>query len=128
MKSKKQPYNKRISKIPDEELPFINLGIRAGEFVLTTLSLEETPWYESPEEIEAALGKSIEVQVRVKALVKVMRKCLTASEFKAMRLHYLHNMSYRQAGLHMGRNASTVYRYVQRGIKKIRVELEVPEG
>lgn len=127
MTSKKKSPRKYESGTLHEALPQIRLGIRAGDYRVGTLSLEDSPWYESPEEVDAGLKLSEETHAQAQALLDLMRECLTSSEFTAMQLHYLYSMPYRQVGLIMDRNASTVYRYVQRALKKIRLHLNLPE-
>ena len=128
MASKRHQPRKPEPSIPNQALPSMHLGMRAGDFRMGTLSRENSPWYESQEEVEAALEKSTKTRAEAAAVIEVMRECLTPSEFKAMQLHYLYNMPYRQIGLIMERNASTAYRYVQRAIKKLRKQLELPES
>ncbi len=126
MTTKHQALKQSVSCVVDEELPPLRLGLRAGVHRYESLSLESSPWYESPEEVEAAIVQCEKNRAQVVALLTIMRETLTLSECRAMELHYLQGMSYRQAGLVMGRNASTVYRYVQRAIKKMKARLDIP--
>lgn len=125
MTSHSQPPRKRQSAISNEALPSMRLGARAGGFRMEMLSRENSPWYESPEDVEAALELSKKTRAEAADIIEVMRECLTPSEFKAMQLYYLYSMPYRQIGLIMDRNASTAYRYVQRAIKKLRTHLDI---
>ena len=125
MTTKNTTPRSRTNSPLNEALPQIRLGARSGKFVLDSLSQEDTPWYESQEDIETALEESRKRRQLIETLMPIMRECLTDDELEAMHLYFLHAKTYRQVGVIMDRNASTILRYVHRSIEKIRDHLGV---
>ena len=125
MKTPKTTRLKRSLNPLNESLPPMRLGVRTGNFILEAMDHAQTPWHETPEEIEEAIEHHELCREQVKVLLPIMQECLKPVEYEAMRLHFLEGKSYRKIGVIMDRNASTALRYVQRSIKKLRTHLGV---
>lgn len=78
------------------------------------------PWYETDEEIEAGLVWGKEKAKLLKRTRARMAKRLTPVERRSIELYYFEDMNYREAGSAMGLNASSVYRAIQRALRKLR--------
>lgn len=120
MNTSKSKRSKRSLNPPSETLPPMRLGVRTSNIILECMDRAQTPWYETPEEIEEATQHHELCRSQVNILLPIMKECLKPAEYEAMCLHYLEGKSYRQIGRIMDRNASTALRYVQRSIKKLR--------
>ena len=94
-------------------------GRPAGAFVLQRLTLAQTPWHED----EAAIRRGLEWGRKKARMLRwvesqmILR--LTPIKRRCIELYYFHGMNYREAGQILDVNASSVYRGVQRGIRKL---------
>ena len=96
------------------------LGLQAGPYRLDTLTPSQTPWHEDHETIQHALAwgrKKAKLLLWVRSQM-VLR--LTAVERRCIELYYFQGLNYREAAAVLGVNASSVYRAVQRGLRKLR--------
>ena len=96
------------------------IGMRAGDFVLVGLTLARTPWYEDEEAIRRGLkwGRKKARMLRWVESQMVLR--LSPIERRCIELYYFEALNYREAASVLEVNASSVYRAVQRGIRKLR--------
>ncbi len=96
------------------------LGRAIPPIVLEFLSAARRPWHEEPEAVRAGLcwGRKKErllEWVRAQMLLR-----LTVTEQHAIELYYLRGLSYRDTAMLLDVNPSSVYRSVERGIRKLR--------
>ncbi len=108
-----------------EPLRSQRLGTQAGPFMIDALARENTPWFESSEDIEAGLAWGREKEALLKRVREWMAACLSDMERKSIALYYFENLNYRDAADRLGVNASTVCRAVHRATDKLRAELEM---
>jgi predicted DNA-binding protein (UPF0251 family) len=107
-----------------EPLRSQRLGTQAGSFMIDALARENTPWFETPEDIEAGLAWGREKEALLARVREWMAACLSDMERKSIALYYFENLNYRDAADRLGVNASTVCRAVHRATEKLRVELK----
>lgn len=98
---------------------------RRFAFTADPRELESVPeewglWYESAAEIEQGLYWGRRKARLLRWVWVTMERRLTVIERRCIRLHFLNAMSYREAGVALGRSASSVCRAVWRGIGKLR--------
>ena len=110
----------RILDFGDFQLNSERLGRVAEFFLLDRLNNENSPWYEAPEQIEAALRWGKEKERRLNWVRSMMSLYLTSVERKSVTLHYLRDLSFREASKIMGVSPSTVHRALRRGVDKLR--------
>ena len=85
---------------------------------------EDGLWYETPEEVEAALDEGRERADRLVLLVKLIGECLTAPQCTCAKLHYLEGKSLREIATITGVHFTTVHQHVRAATKKLRREVE----
>lgn len=90
--------------------------------VLRYFSLEQGAWHETREEVEAGLAWGNEKAHLLRWVRKQMARKLTARERRCVELYYFEGLTYREAGQITQTNASSVYRAVKRGLRKLRTE------
>lgn len=117
-------HNQHLFSIPtsvanETSLPAQRLGKRAGDYALERADNEHSPWYETPEEVEAGLEYGREKDEQLQRVAQVMVDLLNEDERVTMELRYKHGLTYRQIAEIMDRNASTIHRRIQRCIRKI---------
>jgi len=84
------------------------------------LHAKHIPWYEDTETVRRGL-KWGRKKARLLAWVRAqMFLRLTPVERRCIELYYLRGLNYREAGAVLGVHASSVYRGVRRGIRKLR--------
>ncbi len=95
-------------------------GMLARDFILASLTLAQTPWYEDEEAIRRGLewGRKKARMLRWVESQMVLR--LSPIERRCIELYYFEALNYREAASVLEVNASSVYRAVQRGIRKLR--------
>lgn len=107
--------------LPDElRIRPLFIGPQAGTFVLQQLTLAQTPWHEDEEAIRRGLewGRKKARMLRWVESQMVLRLSLT--ERRCIELYYFKGLNYRECAMVLGVNASSVYRGVQRGIRKLK--------
>ncbi len=103
----------------DDDCPRPQFGKRTAFHLLENLPISSGPWYESPAEIEAAFRATAERERRVAWMLRRIDK-LPPVERSSVRFHYFEGLSYRDAGLRLGLNASSVLRAAERGLRRLR--------
>lgn len=96
------------------------LGKPVSPLLLEFLSSARRPWHEDPAAVRAGLRWGRQKQ-RLLAWVEcqmVLR--LSAAERRSIELYYFRDLNYRDAAHVLGVNPSSVYRAVQRGLRKLR--------
>jgi DNA-directed RNA polymerase specialized sigma24 family protein len=83
----------------------------------------DSPWHETPEDIQDALDYGCEKARLLKWVRRHMRSKLTARERRCVELLFFRGLSYRQAAERIGIHPSVVHRSVQRGLGKLRRQL-----
>lgn len=96
------------------------LGMQAGDFVLVALTLTQTPWYEDEEAIRRGLEWGRKKARMLRWVRSQMALRLTPIERRCIELYYFEALNYREAAIVLEVNASSVYRAVRRGIRKLR--------
>lgn len=106
------------------------LGRAIPPIVLEFLSADQRPWHEEPESVRAGLCWGREKEQLLEWVRAQMRLRLTAVERHAIELYYLRGLSYRDTAKLLGVNPSSVYRSVERGVRKLRAAAKAnpPEG
>ena len=104
----------------EAELRPMNLGMPAAQFVYEQLTNAKTPWYETEGQIQEGLRRGQRKARKLMWVRAQMLLRLSTVEQKSIELYYFKDLNYRQAAAVMGLNASSVYRAVQRGIRKLR--------
>jgi RNA polymerase sigma factor (sigma-70 family) len=84
------------------------------------IRVTQNPWYETPEEVAAGLAWGREKARLLRWVRKRMGERLTLRERRCIELYFFQGMTYREAAVKTGVNASSVHRAVQRGLRKLR--------
>jgi DNA-directed RNA polymerase specialized sigma24 family protein len=100
------------------------LGRRVSPILLEFLSATKHPWHEELEDVRAGLRWGREKERLLAWVESQMRLRLTAVERRSIHLYYFRDRNYRQAAEILGVNPSSVYRAVQRGLRKLREAAE----
>lgn len=87
---------------------------------LAKLSPEDTPWYQNDATVQARLHWGRKKARLLEWVRSQMMLRLTVAERRCIQLYYFEGLNYRQAAARLGVNPSTVYRGVQRGLRKLR--------
>ncbi len=88
--------------------------------VLQYFPTTRAAWYETPSEIEAGLAWGKEKARLLRWVRRQMARRLTQRECRCIELYFFNGLTYRDAAGRTKRNASSVYRGVQRAIRKLR--------
>ncbi|MFO7975637.1 MAG: sigma-70 family RNA polymerase sigma factor [Candidatus Hydrogenedentota bacterium] len=83
----------------------------------------DSPWHETPEQIEDALDYGREKTRLLKWVRRHMRSKLTPRERRSIELLFFRGLTYREAGKRLGVHPSVVHRSVQRGLVRLRRQL-----
>jgi DNA-directed RNA polymerase specialized sigma24 family protein len=108
--------------VPEElrtRRPFI--GPQTRGFIIERIALAQTPWYEDEEAIRHGLEWGRKKVRLLRWVESQMMLQLTLTERRCIELYYFKGLNYRQCGQLLGVNASSVYRAVQRGIRKLKI-------
>lgn len=81
---------------------------------------DQGAWHESPKQIRRGLQWGTRKRKLLAWVDATMEERLTARERECIRLYYYHDLTYRQIGVATETNASSAYRAVVRGIRKLR--------
>jgi DNA-directed RNA polymerase specialized sigma24 family protein len=95
-------------------------GIPSGIHVLDTLDTTRSPWAETAKEVEAGLRRGTRKERQLAWVRSQMLLRLTKSDQEAITLYYFHGLNYRQAGILLHMNGSSVYRAARRRIRKLK--------
>lgn len=88
--------------------------------IMRTYRVEQSAWYETEEEVRSGIKWGARKAVLLAWVREQMRTRLTPRERHCLELYYFRGLTYREAGDATGTNASSVYRAVQRAIRKLR--------
>lgn len=97
-----------------------NLGIKLGAGPLKNMDATDSPWYETEDEIREKLLWGTEKAKQLSWVRSQMTARLTEKERQCVRLYYFKQLNFRQIGDKLGINVSSVYRAVERGVRKLR--------
>jgi len=81
---------------------------------------ENSLWYETHEEIAAALRNGRRQARLLAAVRRAMPKCLTARQQLCLAEHYFEGKSYRQIGREQGLHFTTVGQHVTAAVRRLR--------
>jgi hypothetical protein len=99
---------------------FSRLGLPVSPLFIDLMSAADTPWHEDPSTVRAALARGRERQRRLSWVRAQMLFRLTPVERQCIELYYFEAKNYREAAAELGVNSTSVYRAVQRGIRKLK--------
>ncbi len=95
-------------------------GAQAGRLVLEGLTIAQTPWCEDEDAIRRGLEWGRKKARMLQWVESQILLRLTPIERRCIELYYFEALNYREAAQVLDVNASSVYRAVQRGIRKLR--------
>jgi hypothetical protein len=107
------------------ESRFDRLGRQASPMLLELLSASDTPWHEDAEALRVALKRGRENARLLTWVRSQMLFRLTAVERRSIEIYFFERPNYREAAAELGVNPATVYRAVQRGLRKLRIAARV---
>ncbi len=88
--------------------------------IMRSFRIEQSGWHETKSDIRAGIAWGRRKAVLLAWVREQMMVVLTARERHCLDLYYFRGLTYREAGAATGTNASSVYRAVQRSIRKLR--------
>ncbi len=88
--------------------------------VLDHFESTRASWYESPEQIHAGIKWGYRKAGLLRWVRCHMAARLSLRERQCIDLYYFQGMTFEEVGLATGTNASTCWRAVQRGVRKLR--------
>jgi RNA polymerase sigma factor (sigma-70 family) len=88
--------------------------------LLRCFPVEAGPWFETEEAIDAGLAWGAEKARLLDWVENTMATRLTKRERACLKMYYFDDLNFRQIGERTQTNASSVYRAVSRGLRKIR--------
>lgn len=89
---------------------------------------ERSPWYESPEDIEAGLERAKERAKLLRWVRIQMSRRLTKRERRCIELYFFKGMTFREAAEATQTTPSSIHRAVRRSLLKLRHAAAVEEG
>lgn len=95
-------------------------GISTNPRLLNTVDQRRMPWFETEEEIKAGLAWGEEKAKLLKRARARMARRLTPVERRSIELFYFKDMNYREVAAALSLNVSSVYRAIQRGLRKLK--------
>ena len=104
---------------------FSRLGQPVSPSLLELLSAADSPWHEDPGTVRAALKRGRERQRRLAWVRAQMLFRLSPVERRCIELYFFEAKNYREAASELGVNPTSVYRAVQRGIRKLKTAARV---
>lgn len=97
------------------------LGRPVSPAILARLTDTDRPWHESPEEFRRATARARERERLLNWVRGQMFLRLSLVERRCIELYYFEDLNYRQAAERLGVNVTSVYRGVERGLRKLRI-------
>jgi len=88
--------------------------------IMWSFRIEQSAWHETKADVDVAIAWGRRKAVLLAWVREQMHIALTARERHCLELYYFRGLTYREAGAATGTNASSVYRAVQRSIRKLR--------
>ncbi len=104
--------------------PHDPLELPAHPIFLGRLSISQTPWFETAQQIRAGLEHGRQTAHLLEWVRSQMRLRLSPVERRCIELYYFEDLNYRQAAEALGVNVTSVYRGVRRALRKLRVAAE----
>jgi RNA polymerase sigma factor (sigma-70 family) len=83
--------------------------------------VEQSAWYETPEEIERGLERGVEKARLLRWVRRQMGRKLTARERHCIELYFFEGLTFREIARRTDTNASSAYRAVRRALRKLKV-------
>ena len=97
------------------------LGRPVSPALLARLTDADRPWHESPEELRRATARARERERLLNWVRSQMFLRLSLVERRCIELYFFEDLNYRQAAEQLGVNVTSVYRGVERGLRKLRI-------
>jgi len=97
----------------------IRFEVLVSPKILGRTDASRAAWHETPEDVAAGLEWGREKARLLRWVRKQMRGRLTKRERRCVELYFFENLTYREAGERTGTNASSVFRAVRRGLRKL---------
>ncbi len=88
--------------------------------IMLAFRIEQSAWHETKSDIKAGVVWGKRKAVLLAWVREQMDIVLTPRERHCLELYYFRDLTYREAGAATDTNASSVYRAVQRSIRKLR--------
>jgi RNA polymerase sigma factor (sigma-70 family) len=88
--------------------------------IMRSFRIEQSAWHEDPEDIAKKIAWGKRKAFLLAWVREQMEIRLTQRERHCIELYYFRGLTYREAGAATNTNASSVYRAVQRSIRKLR--------
>lgn len=108
------------SLVPPPQAPYERLGHATPPSVLRRLTTEHTPWFETVEDIRAGLEYGRKNARLLEWVRSQMRLRLSPVERRCIELYFFDGLNYREAAEALEVNVTSVYRGVQRALRKLR--------
>lgn len=108
------------SLVPQPNAPYERLGFAAPPAMLRRLSTAHTPWFETIEDIRAGLEYGRKNARLLEWVRSQMRLRLSRVERRCIELYFFDGLNYRQCADALEVNVTSVYRGVQRALRKLR--------
>lgn len=103
---------------PNQRLP--RMGCPVPNAILDRRAAADGMWYEAPEEVKRQLALAQRRAILLAWVRKQMAERLTGRERECIELHFFQAQTYESAGALTGTNRSSVFRGVQRALRKLR--------
>jgi len=88
--------------------------------IMRGFRIEQSAWHETRSDVADGVAWGFRKAVLLAWVREQMHLALTARERHCLELYYFRGLTYREAGAATNTNASSVYRAVQRSIRKLR--------
>lgn len=99
---------------------FERLGRPVPPSIFAQLTNADAPWHESPEELRRATARARERERLLNWVRSQMLLRLSLVERRCIELYFFEDLNYREAAERLGVNVTSVYRGVERGLRKLR--------
>ncbi len=99
---------------------FDRLGRPVSPAIFAQLANADAPWHESPEEQRRAVARARERERLLNWVRSQMLLRLSLVERRCIELYFFEDLNYREAAERLGVNVTSVYRGVERGLRKLR--------
>lgn len=96
------------------------LGRPVSPAIFAQLTNTDLPWHESPEELRRATAVARERERLLNWVRSQMVLRLSSVERRCIELYFFKDLNYREAAEELGVNVTSVYRGVERGLRKLR--------
>lgn len=96
------------------------LGRPVSPAIFARLTNSDVPWHESPEELRRATARARERERLLNWVRSQMLLRLSLVERRCIELYFFEDLNYREAAERLDVNVTSVYRGVERGLRKLR--------